>query len=75
MPRRGTALIALGIVLALVAALLPGTDLQALALPLFSFVIVTFAWSVAAPADQPLPTAADAPAPLDTRGPPRVSLA
>ncbi|MBP8274466.1 MAG: hypothetical protein KAY59_08535 [Acidobacteria bacterium] len=74
MPRRGSALIAIGIVLVLAAALLPGTDLHAFAVPTFTFVVVTFAWRVAAPADLQLPPSPEISAPLDPRGPPCVSF-
>lgn len=75
MARRNTALLALGIVLALAAALLPGTELFAFYIPTFAFVVVTCVWRMPLPQDPSLPSLVYVRAPLDTRGPPSHFLA
>jgi hypothetical protein len=75
MPRRNTALLALGIVLALAAALLPGAELNAFYIPTFAFVTVSFVWRMPLPQDPTLPALVYVRAPLELRGPPSQYLA
>lgn len=73
--RHAKALIALGLVIALAAALLPGAALSAFYVPTFTFVVLTFAWRLALPQDPALPALVYVRAPLDTRGPPAPRIA
>ena len=68
--RHGRTLIALALVIAVAAALLPGTVLSAFSVPTFTFVVLTFSWRVSLPQDPALPALLYVRAPLDTRGPP-----
>ena len=73
--RQGKALIALGIVVVLAAALLPGASFEAFYVPAFTFVLLTFSWHVRVPQNPPLPALVYVRAPLDPRGPPPRFLA